>query len=91
MGIVNPGQLEVYDEIGKPELKKEWTEHYLEDSKPGRALIENDFEEAIKIRDKKGLNTIITATIMAFYYNAPSIVEYMIGSWRPFSLSALFE
>lgn len=41
-------QFEVYDEIGKPELKKEWTEHYLEDSKPGRALIENNFEEAIK-------------------------------------------
>lgn len=41
-------QFEVYDEIGKPELKKEWTEHYLEDSKPDRALIENDFEEIIK-------------------------------------------
>lgn len=41
-------QFEVYDEIGKPELKKEWIEHYLEDSKPGRALIENEFEQAVK-------------------------------------------
>jgi len=32
-------------------------------------------KEAIKIRDRRGLDTIITATIMAFYYNAPSIAE----------------
>lgn len=41
-------QFEVYEEMGKPELKKEWTEHYLEDSKPGRALIENNFEDVVK-------------------------------------------
>jgi len=41
-------KFEVYDTIGRPELKKEWTDHYLEDAKPGRALIENEFEEAIR-------------------------------------------
>lgn len=37
-------QFDVFEKIGKPELKKEWTEHYWEDSKPERALIEKDFE-----------------------------------------------
>lgn len=41
-------QFDVYEKIGKPELKQEWVEHYLEDSKPERALIENEFQKNIK-------------------------------------------
>lgn len=32
-------------------------------------------EKAVKIRDREGLYTIITATIITFYYNAPYIVD----------------
>ncbi len=38
-------QFDVFDKIGKPELKIEWTQHYVEDEKPDRILIENDFQE----------------------------------------------
>src|SRR3989344_1389386 len=31
-------QFDVFDRIGRPELKVEWTKHYLEDSAPNRAL-----------------------------------------------------
>jgi tRNA (cmo5U34)-methyltransferase len=40
-------QFDVFEKIGKPELKKEWVEHYLEDEKPERVLIEKDFRDAI--------------------------------------------
>lgn len=41
-------EFDVFEKIGKPELKREWTEHYFEDAKPNRALVEKDFEELIK-------------------------------------------
>jgi tRNA (cmo5U34)-methyltransferase len=41
-------QFNIFEKLGKPELKKEWTEHYLEDEKPDRVLIEDDFENTIK-------------------------------------------
>jgi tRNA (cmo5U34)-methyltransferase len=36
-------QFDVYESINKPELKKEWTEHYLEDESVNRILYENVF------------------------------------------------
>jgi tRNA (cmo5U34)-methyltransferase len=40
-------QFDVFEKIGKPELKKEWVEHYKEDEKPERVLIESDFKEVV--------------------------------------------
>lgn len=36
-------QFDVYEDVGKPELKKEWTEHYLEDEDADRILYEDVF------------------------------------------------
>jgi len=41
-------QFDVYEGIGKPELKKEWTEHYLEDEAVDRILYENVFMEDLR-------------------------------------------
>jgi len=43
-------QFNVFEKINRPELKKEWTEHYLEDEKPERIMYEDIFlEELTKI------------------------------------------
>ena len=41
-------QFEIFEKNGRPELKKEWTDHYFEDGKPERVLIENEFISEIK-------------------------------------------
>ena len=35
-------QFDLYDKIGKPELKKEWTQHYLEDEHPDILMREGE-------------------------------------------------
>ena len=41
-------QFDVYEGIGKPELKKEWADHYLEDEDANRILYENVFIEDLQ-------------------------------------------
>lgn len=41
-------QFDVYDKIRRPELKKEWTEHYIEDENPDRILYEDAFLKDLK-------------------------------------------
>lgn len=41
-------QFDVYEGIGKPELKKEWTDHYLEDEDVNRILYEDTFIEDLQ-------------------------------------------
>jgi len=62
-------QFNVYDKIGRPELKKEWTEHYIEDENPDRILYEDillkdlqeiGFEQSV-ISDRHYLDAILSA------------------------------
>ncbi len=57
-------EFEVFEKIGKPELKREWTEHYLDDAKPNRALVEKDFEEIINnVQAGSNLSNSVEITI----------------------------
>ena len=62
-------QFDVYDRMGRPELKKEWTEHYIEDESPNRILFENVILEDLqqigfaqpKISDRHYLDAVAFA------------------------------
>ncbi len=62
-------QFNVYDEIGRPELKKEWIEHYVEDENPNRILIEDIFLKDLqqigftlsKVLDRHYLDAVASA------------------------------
>lgn len=40
-------QFEVYDTIDRPELRKEWSEHYIEDENPDHILFEDAFVQEL--------------------------------------------
>lgn len=62
-------QFNVYDEIGRSELKIEWTEHYIEDENPSRILIEDIFLKDLlqigffqpKVSDRHYLDAVASA------------------------------
>jgi len=60
-------QFDVFDSINKSELKKEWTQHYYEDEKPDKRLIDNEFKSSLesigfkeyKMTDRKYMDAIV--------------------------------
>ncbi len=61
-------QFDIYEDLGKPEIKNEWVQHYLEDEKPNKILYEREFKNILeslgfknyKLRNRNFMDAVVS-------------------------------